>query len=98
MLMTIPTADHPTDQQARAKGDGAGVQDGQGRRHWLQEQRLGGLRVQDVRSHPGQARQRQRRVSPQHQVRVSPVEVEPVMSRGDQSCVPRRWCYFVVVG
>ena len=52
-LPSVP--DNPADKQGRAQGDGSGIQDGQSRRHRCPEQRFCGLRVQDVRSHPGKA-------------------------------------------
>lgn len=49
-------ADHPAHQQERAEGYGIGVQDGQSGGDRVEKQRIRGLRLQDVRSYPQQAR------------------------------------------
>lgn len=45
MCAAAATTDHSANQQGRAEGDGAGVQDRKGCGDWLEEQRFGGLRV-----------------------------------------------------
>lgn len=55
------TTGHPAEQPQRAKGDCSRLQDRQSGSHWLEKQRLCGLRVQDLRSNLGQARRRKQR-------------------------------------